>query len=990
MSENYYLILELDPAVVDPAAITAKIEDMRRAWSLKKNQGSPSARRVAERYLKLVPEMHKALKEPQVWRTMAIEAAAELKNRKQEVQNRLEEFCKNYIKKRVDPEIVKMIGNKLQNQVSEAEILACLKRFGAEVGVEEVLAAKPRLEPVIAKNIADHLTHLKLRSLYEFLGADHKSSPRRLAELAEEIYRDIRRRGLTDADATARGELAGLCKTVFADDQQKQRYDTSLGDQVLMGLDDHLDLAGIGQFLDQEAMEGLIVRARQLGVSHEQAEEYVRAYAAKRNWRVVTRAREAVLLLCGLCKTVARTAADQRCYNCGQLLIQSCPCCGKPCPTQDECCTHCGASAGDAQHLEDLMREGERLERAGDLGAALTCYRSALSYWPTWSRALQAAHTAETKDKQRMTALDPLEAQVKAKRFVAAQLASEAFAREFGALKLKSLKPQIELGLNQAQKYFTAGETHRKSGDLAGAFEAYESALNACVDFEPALRALDELPPPAPGGLSARLSAGSVQLTWNPVKAVGKLKYVVVRKQAGPPASQTDGELRAEVETANYLDRDLPGGRPWFYSVFAKRAGVCSAAVQSKPILRLLDPKDIRIDPGENQITLSWTLPEGCRTVEVWREQNRAPMTAGQGRLMTGSGNSFQDSDVRNGSTYGYLLCACYNDPCNQSQILRSSGVALTATPIERPSLVEDLRYTRQGRAVSLRWNQPQRGRVQIRRTTSLAQVTPGQLISLDQAQRCGEPVPGLGELGGIVELQSGGTLFFVPLTVVQQSALIGVPVAVTMLDGVSDLKPNRSGNHVQLTWNWPAGAKEVLICWRPDRFPNNGQDAEGKEVVTLDAYRVDGYWTHRGTRQGTPKAHYFTVFVQDPVTRTLSEGVSVMESSGVEVAISYCVVAQRRLWKGPLQQAWIELSATQNHTLPPLAIVLKEEKMPLSAEDGVVLVRLPKLELQPGKTRVDLPLNRGKGYVKLFFQDSRFARQFRLLPGPLDSMRLG
>ena len=74
MSDNFFVLLELDPSVDDWAVIEKAILEQRRIWGLHKNQGAPRARRNAERYLKLIPEMTEKLRDPAQRHAMAAEA----------------------------------------------------------------------------------------------------------------------------------------------------------------------------------------------------------------------------------------------------------------------------------------------------------------------------------------------------------------------------------------------------------------------------------------------------------------------------------------------------------------------------------------------------------------------------------------------------------------------------------------------------------------------------------------------------------------------------------------------------------------------------------------------------------------------------------------------------------------------------------------------------------------------------------------------------
>ena len=62
---NFYVLLELDPAVDDQAAIAARITEKQRRWSIDRTQGNPKVQREAQRNLELLPEIERTLKDPQ-------------------------------------------------------------------------------------------------------------------------------------------------------------------------------------------------------------------------------------------------------------------------------------------------------------------------------------------------------------------------------------------------------------------------------------------------------------------------------------------------------------------------------------------------------------------------------------------------------------------------------------------------------------------------------------------------------------------------------------------------------------------------------------------------------------------------------------------------------------------------------------------------------------------------------------------------------------
>ena len=83
--ENYYLLLELDPAIRDITSIVAAIEKKQSEWSRDRNH--PTKARQAQTNLNLISHIHKLMVEDLV--TREIEAKdAEFQNRKQNVIDR--------------------------------------------------------------------------------------------------------------------------------------------------------------------------------------------------------------------------------------------------------------------------------------------------------------------------------------------------------------------------------------------------------------------------------------------------------------------------------------------------------------------------------------------------------------------------------------------------------------------------------------------------------------------------------------------------------------------------------------------------------------------------------------------------------------------------------------------------------------------------------------------------------------------------------------
>jgi len=996
VSDNYYILLGLDPTVDDWTVIEARIKDCQRRWSMQKNQGAPKDKRNAERHLKLIPDMQAKLRDPVARRPIAREAEKEFKEQKAEQFSKLDELIGMIHEPTIDADGVKLLIRQVGGAIDEPAVVARLKARGITVAArrsaKSAPKARPKLDRTIAESVRDNLRHVGLKSLYDFLGLGPRSSPKSLYDAADEVYKELRRKGLTDPDSTARQELAGHAKAVFKNSAEKERYDNTYAAEAMEDLNGHLEIAGRDSFLDQDEIDRLVREARSKGVSQDVAIEYIEDSAQKRRWAVqrTSDLPSAELRLCGFCNAIARTPKDTRCHNCGQELVQPCPRCGQLTATQDECCGSCGCSTGDAPLVQGLLREGQEHLAQGDLARAQSCFDRALIYWESWQPAVEGKRRAAATRQARESALETVNAILRARKLEEARSALDRLRREFGSAGTEDLATRIEAGIGRARDMFRAAEALRAAGKGEDAVDKFSEALGYCSDFQPALRALAASPPPGPSNLRVTIAGATTQLSWNAVRARGTVTYRVQRKALGAPTGPEDGTNVGEVHASTCHDTTVPPGTPWYYSVFAVRGGVASgSAASSGPHLLLTDPTSIVVEAGDGQVALRWSRPPGCSDVEVWRESGRPPSAPGKGTRVAVSADSAVDQGLSNGASYGYLIVACFTDPADGRGVVRAPGAGVVATPVSPPPAVEDLRARREDRAVILSWTSPGRGDVQIRQTRQTPSFSPGRIVPLSSADQFGTPVPVTGRGTTQTTLDGQGRVFFIPLSVLAQTAVLGAPVAVTTLDEVASVETQRQGNTINLTWTWPAGAVEALVAWRHDTYPTSAEDSSGeRRPVTRSEYDRGGLWTLRNAARAR---HYFTVFVRDPDADIYSAGAQVIESSGLESQVTYRVVTRRSLIRRAVLEAWVELRTKDDvRTLPALVAVLKQGLPPIRPEDGRTIASLERLTFQDGAARIDLPASGTAGFVKLFFKNGRHAREIRLLPAAKEQLRIG
>lgn len=998
---NFYLLLGLDPSVGDWAAIEARIVEKQRAWSHDRSMGNPKARRHAESSLALLPEIRAVLADPETRRQEAREAVRQRQRETQERVRQLDEriaVLKSGGAPCSDEQVQKLV-QQLAGAFTAEEIWKRLSAAGVPLGKGPGPARPPRpVRPVIdkvqASCIRQNLDHLGLATLYQFLELNPRSSPKALCDRADEIYRDNHRLGRTDAEASARNALAGLAKSVFQSDRDKEKYDNYLAVEAMDQLKPILELAGTDNFVSREEIDALVQQARQRGVAADDARAYIEDHAAARKWGIQ---RDGAALpseslqLCGFCSVLAPAAAA-KCASCGEPLQLDCPRCGVRNPSANAACQSCGSRLGDAPLVKALLKEGERLSLEGDFAGALRCFDKTLLYWPDWKDALEARQRAEAKHREREGAHAGLEELTRSRKLTAARAALDRFERVHGASGLAELRRRVQEGLARAETAWQEGEKRRRAGDSEGALDRFEEALTACADFEPALRTMAASPPPPPTGLRVTPTAAGFRLTWQPPATARSLAFLVVRKAGGAPHGAEDGERLAEVRAAALDDTSAAVGTPWFYAVFSHRGGVaCHQPAASGPHLRTAEVDDLELVAGAGEVTLCWSAPPGCRRVEVWR-QTGAPPDGPRGTALTVAGASAQDPGLTNGQRYGYRVVAVFADPSRPGGELKTVGRTAIATPVAPPSPVLDLAASRTGRSIQLRWSPVAGATVQIRQTSRPPEWAPGLVLPASQADRFGTLVPGTTSNGAQLTLTGQGRVFFTPLSVAAGTAVVGAAAEVTTLDPVRQLQVRRSGAHLALTWEWPEGTDEVLVAWAHDRHPEDPLQEQGSRMrVTRREYERSGCWLLQNVER---RPHYLCVFAKAAAGELYALPARAVETLGQGASVSYCVAVKKSLLRRSVEDAWLELTSASGDgiTLPPLVVVGKPQAVPLSPRDGEVLLEVPGLTLNRGRALLPLPAHcwPGRPYVKLFFKDAAAAREIRLLPAEKARLQVG
>jgi hypothetical protein len=471
--------------------------------------------------------------------------------------------------------------------------------------------------------------------------------------------------------------------------------------------------------------------------------------------------------------------------------------------------------------------------------------------------------------------------------------------------------------------------------DVEAAVEGYHRVRKELADPE-LDTAIERCRPAEPRSATAWIREGRVVVSWQPsTSTVGRIGYRVSRGNA---------VVCEETGGCELVDQDVPGGTPLVYTIHTLRDGNPSAgSARTRAITVLCEVVGLEVRGEPDAISGRWRLPDGAVGAVVSR--------GGTTTLPDVRSTSFVDRSVQSGRSYDYLVRARYRLADGSEAF--SDGVHATASCQELPLAVTDLEARFEDEELVARWTPPPQGEVEI------LEIRPGDepphpdVISVAKARRSGTVVrriepSGRGTLRGRIT-QPVSRVVLLPITVLDELAAIGSPCAVDRRQNpVQALRIERRGTHVQLTWEWPAGATDARVVWRTSVKPSGPTDPNAcHEDVTRVRY------DSKGVLVRVPEGeHWFGVCTVLSEGASRSFGPLVLKREATAGTAHYTV--ERVRWG---RRRILVVEGDQGRDVPPLVLNAKAGVRPMSAEDGMRLLRADG-GASPMRIEFDLPTN--------------------------------
>ncbi|MBV9140102.1 MAG: hypothetical protein JO115_04165 [Pseudonocardiales bacterium] len=485
----------------------------------------------------------------------------------------------------------------------------------------------------------------------------------------------------------------------------------------------------------------------------------------------------------------------------------------------------------------------------------------------------------------------------------------------------------------QVESLRRAAAADLRAGREGQAATRLREALRLAADLPGLAEQLATVPTTPVEGVTVSAQGTGVHIGWRLAPEHGEQTTVrVLRREDREPLDVEDGHEIPVRSRRSSADEAPPVGRRVHYAVFARTTGgqwsrpVCAVAQVVPPVT------DVVIEGGNNVITGRWRVHPEVLAVEVHRSAG-VPECPGE-PVVVQRNRAFRDASAVDGMQYCYTLRACYPPPGGGAPLRSAPVVVRGATrPPARP--LAALRATPAagvGLGVRLSWSQRPGSEIVIRRCARPCPWEYGQVVALAELAGYGVELDGTltekGESRTLLAPMPPGRSYCVPFTLGAGGALRGQDAVVDLLDPVRQLRAQRFGEDVRVTWRWPEQAGAADVQW-----------AGGGRRITRQQYREEGGCQLRAA-PGTPRVEVNAVLLSESGESRSATASVLVEQRPPELTYQLRRCGHRLL--GGLRCVVTLCGARPVAGVTLIIVAAVGHALPASPEAGVELLRRP------------------------------------------------
>jgi hypothetical protein len=995
MADNWYVVLELsfDPPVEDEKVIEERIQEKSKFWSSKFNDYKNGAQyRIWHQNLAAIRK--DMIGPANIRAKLAAEACDKVYG---PIDMRLKTMSrKGYItsgevdglakQQKVSPDVVKRRAQKLGIK------LVASQTTDYQAVYDKYYKSKTEKAPVF-DGLKPMLASFGAKNLYEFLyaGTDIKDPSKLPCDKLRQRASEKKSKEYYKHDPVSGtgSKLCGQCELTFKDEASKEAYDRYLEYNRRKEILDYarsvseVSSGGIDREVAEEIIGQLTQIFRDRNLAKQVLESFCKVEKIACNLGTDDKDKR-VFKVCRCGCTNDVSDGRKVCQNCGLELEILCPNCGAKNDVSVKVC-RCGFRFENIDKAIALCELADHAIDSLSFDAAQANLSDAERFWPKNPKTAPLRQKLKEFRERVGGEVAKMNAAVAAKRYWEARSQYASIRRLFPRYSAPELEAEINTAIGEAQKRFTQAKAAKSEKEI---LELCAQAYEYCSDL-PGVKELIPPPPPVAGlRVEARGTNRMNVVSWTPQNDKS-VRYVIIRSDSGTVRNKADGTEIYRGSSSSFADKAIQPGVPYYYNVFAERAGICSQSASGdlKGVVNLFEISRVGVAAADGSLNIQWeTLPVGA-TAEIYRvEQNGT-----EKYLASSQAESYLVSGLQNEKQYTFHVFLTYNVSGDKK---KTPGVVVSGIPIQTPWPAEGLRIkpVQEGTFEAV-WTQKESGDVRLFGSTRKPNYLLGDIIPvnvLESEMRAIQHLPLSAQTRqtlksgehGVSFTYNGTDVLYVVAAVVKAGSAVFGSVARASLGQALNVKSIRPVNgKIYISLDPPRNATGFRALYRFDRFPGDADD-EGatRKDVTLREYERESAIVVDALEA---KKYYFTVFAEfrDGMERDYSPGTDYLFDNSAKTNITYSITPNIKRWGGE-SSVTLEFKADQTQfTLPAIDVMSAVGNAPMFKKSAKLFHSIP-AQAVDGSVQIRIPLPKSQErntYIKAFLKNEADQSRYQI-----------
>jgi hypothetical protein len=946
--ENYCRLIGLNPlkeTTYTYDAIEKKISAKETKWKKesKDKQNDLDRRFQISKWLDMVPDMHRVMKDPSL-------RAKEFNEGKRELQAKASRLNKDSIvlhdgSRVLLPGTAEGLSKKLKWDGVSKEDLVTLS------GIK-----KTSVPPVINEKVMSSFKGLQevhtftpmeiLNGLIQNTSLEINLSPlsegcsmtqiRSTFDVCEKRVNSVRQDVLPNQDSYIQSLRA--LKLVLSSDQDLSNLIKYGKCMRILGPAKQMMDEDYSQPFSRDYIDDLLNRfAKNTNADLGMAVSILEDYCLKKKYLANFSAKESKLAMCPDCGAMVEMGSNVMCCSvCGCSIRTKCPQCGTDQISGNKACIKCGFDfQGGLMKAKDLEKKFRIALSYGMVDEAADCMAKierAYATYPLIPSMRSELKPIAAKHSEVLANIDQL---YKSKRYFGLRDCIDDAKMNFPKiLNSTSIEKKYEDAVQKIIEADRLCERAKISRELNDALRSYVTALELCPDHPIARAKMKEHPPEAPADAVAQIREGKVLIKFAVPRERTGMSFCIFRGKDGIPTVTDDSIPLSEIPGSIFLDKLPDPGVDLYYSIYSKRWGILSReAASCGPTIVFKEVENVSIEPIEGGLRLIYEKPKGCSKVRIWRKEGTTAAGSGEEVEIHHNGDTvIDDYGLKGGVKYHYLFVAEYK---NRGRTERSMGsdFSFTTTKFPEPVREMEIRWNKSDGSFTAKWKSKEK--VVLYSSPRKVNLF-GRMVKLEDLNAWMTEIQPL-------ETYSDGMRFFLPDGAVQyiypmipagKVAVRGKDILVANFKPFRDVEKRISGNDCDLTMTWPNGAESAVIVIKESSAATGPNDVNAERItITRDAYNRDKMVR---IPMGNFKKRVVTLYAVYDVSgeKMNSRGMSIDIYSGTSNKIRYSMTVESVSRTESKVMLSIETDPGIKE-IPPIAAITVKEGIPLKIWDG-------------------------------------------------------